>query len=239
MTNKIKKLMLNWEEYLIREYQWWWQPGANTVWYRPLEEDLNDYSWNNNDFTLKTWSVTYWTTSWGWKYTYFDTNTWTNFLTFSMDFTKPFTFSFFLNPRQNFTSWNHVVIDVWGQSGLDLSMRTSIEDDNFMIYERIIRNDNILYPVTIENWYYMTIVSDATYVSLYVNWVLYHSSAIHTDSKISWTAKFSIAQVWDTNSTNFSNDMYIARLIYEKEKWWTQQEISDYFNQTKSLYGIS
>ena len=62
MTNKITKLMLNWEGYEIREYQSWWQPWANTlVYYNINDNDTNstiyDLSWNWVD---QTW---YWT-SW-------------------------------------------------------------------------------------------------------------------------------------------------------------------------------
>jgi hypothetical protein len=43
MTKKITKLMLNGEEYEIREYQPGRQPGANTVLYVPMNTDLSDH----------------------------------------------------------------------------------------------------------------------------------------------------------------------------------------------------
>lgn len=34
-------------------------PNANTLLYLPLKSDLNDYSWNNKNFSVYTWSVSY------------------------------------------------------------------------------------------------------------------------------------------------------------------------------------
>lgn len=240
-VNWIHKVMLNGNTYNIKEYQeWWWQPWANTIGYRPLEEDLNDYSWNSNNFTLKTWSISYWTASWGWKYAYFNGSTWTNYLLLSFDFTKSFTLSFYFNPQQNYTANNHVIVDVWWQSNTWVSMRTAFYNSAVNIYERIIHEHTISSnAMTLNTWYYITIVSDTTNVNLYVNWTFVVSNVINNSAKTSWTSRVSISQVWDTNSSNFASEMYIARLIYEKEKWWSADEISAYFNSTKSLYWIS
>lgn len=63
MTKKITKLMLNGEEYEIREYQAWRQPGANTVAYYKLEDNANDYSWNWNNASW-VWTASYTTVWW-------------------------------------------------------------------------------------------------------------------------------------------------------------------------------
>lgn len=236
MANKITKLMLNWEEYLIREYKPW-QPSEYTIWYRPLEEDLNDYSWNNNNFSLKTWTISYWTESGGGKYAYFNWSTWTNYLNLSADFSKPFTISLYLNPRQDYTNNNHVVVDLWSTGYL--AMRTMVLNTCFQISEKIIDNHFLSCSTSLQNWHYITMVWDGTNLYLYHNGVLAWTDTIHTSAKYSGTVRFSIAQVWDTNSSNFASDIYLAKLIYEKEKWWTANEVSAYFNQTKSLYWIS
>ena len=76
MTKKITKLMLNGEEYEIREYQAWWTPWANTLAYRPLTSTstTNDLSWNNNNLS-SIWTVDFWTHYWV-DCAYFDDNNW-------------------------------------------------------------------------------------------------------------------------------------------------------------------
>ena len=56
MTKKITKLMLNGQEYEIREYQAGRQPWANTIAYWKLNGNLNDEMWNYN-WTI-VWSST-------------------------------------------------------------------------------------------------------------------------------------------------------------------------------------
>lgn len=47
--------------YLWEKKVWpeWWKPWANTIAYYPLKENLNDYSGNNNHFSIASWTVSY------------------------------------------------------------------------------------------------------------------------------------------------------------------------------------
>lgn len=64
-----------------------WQPWENTLAYRPLQSDLNDYSGNWHNFSINTWSVSYSdnmaTISWRLTCTFSQLNNYSGDFTFS------------------------------------------------------------------------------------------------------------------------------------------------------------
>lgn len=64
-----------------------WEPWANTLAYRPLQANINDYSWNWHNFSVNTWSVSYSnnmaTISWRLTCTFSQLNNYSGDFTFS------------------------------------------------------------------------------------------------------------------------------------------------------------
>lgn len=227
MTNKITKLMLNWEGYEIREYQeWWWQPWANTIAYWKLDGDMLDYSWNWYDGTW--WTENYTTlSSWiqvaNFNWTSSIETTYTQTIS-----TEPFTILWWFkraNTWEQYWLWKWavesnysylhmgfysnwtVVMDFYGTT--NPSWQCSDTDWHFAAFT---------YSWTTQRCYYDdNTPQDITKSFNEFAWALW------LGSRVGWRNKFS----W-----NLSN-------VIIENKARTDQEIVDYYNQTKSLYGIS
>ena len=212
---------------------WWRQPWANTLAYYQFDNNLNDSSWNNRNFTVKTWTVTYSTTSWGAKYAYFNNSTWTNYYEMSLNYTAPMTVSFFFNPQADYGTWTstvHTIFEIWYNQGYCRWFNTlGISWDGISSVP--------FYAMQTNQWYLVTYTRNGSSWKMYINGTLNGSwTPNHTTG--TRTVRVCINQVWNTNNSNFANNGYISELIME-DKERTAQEISDYFNQTKSLYWIS
>lgn len=205
----------------------WWQPWINTVAYYEFDNDLTDSSGNNHDLTVQSWSVAYWTASWGGKYSYWNTSTYTtNMALKSINYdTDSYTISFYRQPKTIFSSWAHAVFDL-AINGYDpLWMRVT---DSISFW------GGTGYVATVDTWYHVAMVRNINAFSVYINWSL---RTTFTFSQ-SWTRTPSlrINAIW--NATSLTNNNYLWEFIIE-DKGWTALEIASYFNSTKSLYGIS
>lgn len=218
----------------IGEYQEGWQPWANTIAYYKFDGNLNDDSWNSHDMSLYTWSVTYWTASWWWKYAHFNQNTWTNYWTYSwFNYDWEYTISFRFNPQTIFSSgWPHDIVE--------------LREDSTYAYLRIVNSIYINYwlspdystPLSSNTWYNIIYTRNWNSAELFINWVLIISWTPSFSWRTNQTMRFRVNQVPDTNSSSYANNWYYSEIIWEN-KARTAQEKLNYYNQTKSLYGIS
>jgi hypothetical protein len=72
----------------------------------------------------------------------------------------------------------------------------------------------------------------------YASWKIYLNWTDITTSTGSWTmAVWYAYTIWQQNNGSTSYLWYMSELIVET-KWWTPQEVSDYYNSTKSNYGL-
>jgi hypothetical protein len=83
-------------------------------------------------------------------------------------------------------------------------------------------------------WVYAVVTYDGSSMKIYKNWVLNTSASPSYD--ISWdTNPLKIWAYWNSSYCFYG---YMSEIIIEN-KIWSAQEVANYYNQTKSLYGIS
>lgn len=208
-------------------------PWANTVAYYEFNNNLNDSSGNGYNMSLRTWTVAYNTTSWGAKYAHFNNSTYTNYTTISIDATKSYTISFWYNPQYDYwNDWRRPIFELWiSGSNTFLTVYSTL----YSFSDTWFTSTQIFSP-TINQWYYITIVRTPTAITYYVNNTVVASWTITNTN--GGNARFKFNQVWDTDSSNYANNIYISEFIIENKER-SGQEIQDYFNNTKMFYWIS
>ena len=243
MTKKITKLMLNGEEYEIREYQeWWWQPWANTIAYYPLDSTntVNDLSGNSNTLTNVwvnfttyngvscariTWNADnphnptaylYWNISW--------LPTWAN----------PRTYNLWIYQDNAASSRNATYIFQWTASSNRMVYVAQWIDASGNAFISQYGSSSSNTPPTIWQRHNIVVVYNWSKFVYYVNAVekfswTYTINTSGNNVSIWWTSE---NQGWNSFNWAFSN-------VILEDKAWTVQEVSDYFNQTKWDYWIS
>ncbi len=231
MTKKIAKLMLNWQEYKIREYQsgWWWrQPWANTILYVPMKDDLIDHS--NNHLTLTNSWVSLASNEATIDVWYFNGSSdinWADNISFgSWDFhvwvwlkmtsTINSQFCFAWTARWNVFMWYQTIW--WNKLWIG---RNDVAWDSIF---RQTLSTNTRYYVSFDR-----ASSDFT-ISLNTSPLGTLTNGYSYDT--SWWYK-----IWNDGNWNYIN-WYMSNFIIE-DKAWSAQEITDYYNQTCADYWLS
>ena len=239
MTKTITKLMLNWQEYETREYQqWWWKPGANTVLYLPMDTDLLDHSLSPKTIT-NNWGVSL-VSNIGWAT--IDVAQF-NSSSKSLGFTNNYPFSWawtilawFKSPLNNtvitfISSWTTTakeVISLCYQSSAARWLSVSNYDTDVDVWNTTWR-DNTWHLVTAT---YTWIAGDTNNVKIYIDGV-----QLKQGTSSWWEITNNASYIWNYQTYDNFN-WYMSKFILES-KTRTEQEISDYFNQTKWGYWIS
>lgn len=210
----------------VRPSGWGWQPWANTVAYYKFDWNLNDSSGNNRNMSLYRGSVTYWTI-WNNKYGHFDSSTWTNQVTIPLPW--DFTFLMWVNPQYDYA-------DTYPRAMVDMQYNSS---------SGCLRLFGTIHPW---DWTYYHINTNERHLIVY-SWTqsigeakFYCVDENYSESGITFThitgdQKLKLNQIWDANNSNYTNNTYLSEIIIEN-KVWTDQEIQDYYNQTKANYGL-
>lgn len=234
MTKKITNLMLNWENYEIREYVApGWQPWADTLAYYPLtsQTTVNDMSGNWYNLTNHN-STSFWTYN-GVDCAYFDNNSyqglyinsWNLFDTYSSR-----TFSLRINRWTNaFVYYPRLLADAW-------DIMTWCTNSWVFLVSRPYE-DHTGFTIPQSQWMHIVMThDDNTHWSIYKNWELYDSYSL---TRVTDTWKL---MIWIPHSNvSDSGDCWnwnISELIIEN-KVRTAQEVGDYYDQTKWNYWIS
>lgn len=235
MTNKITKLYHNWEEYYIDEYQEWWKPGANTIAYYPLISDALDHSSNNNNLTG---TVSY-VTSENKQVAKFS---WSSHLTASswVVSTQTFTISFWVKLNSSSSEYC-LVANANTVSSNDMWINITKFPNSYNIYGLYGKWTSSWWmftnPVNPWGWtwvHYVSVFEGSNSIKTYANWNLLDQTSIN--SNIAYpSVNFSL---WGSESRWRSFDWWLSEVIIE-DKARTEQEIADYYNQTKSLYWIN
>ena len=220
-----EKLILNWEEYSFAAPGGWWTPWANTFMYLPMTSDFDDATWNN---TMSNSGATIVDLSWV-KCWYFNWHRLT--CSESPVWDTNYTISVWVNITNS--NWNNWII--WSNHSADYSWDQLIVNYNSSEFEyRWYRHYDEWKVKT------STMPTANTWQHIcYSNWKIYLNWNDVTDTVWSWTmlAWYSYT-IWQQNNWSNSYIWYMSELIVESVEW-TEQEISDYFDQTKSLYGIN
>lgn len=226
------KLILNWTEYEFGAGGGGgWQPWANTIAYYPLDSvnQLSDLSWNQNTLT-KDWTVTF-------------TD---NYASFSADGrlntpinSTPTNQTLIFWMMHESWAWNEQVpIAKWG-SNLNNHRWWFYKDSDWNLNVQINEAWTNVTTLTTNTWYMVVQTTEWVWTAncnfkVYINWnttpVVIQTAPLYNDSNTY------ICMWWRHTQYNFR--WKLSWIIIE-DKARTSQEISDYFNQTKSLYWIS
>ena len=209
----------------IWQYPGWWQPWANTLAYRPLTSDLNDYSWNNHNFSATSWTYS------------FNNNmctlqratlSWWSMAGYAGDFTiQAYTTNSSANSGIQLQTDNRWYPSVQLYRGGDDIWFNFVNSTNTA---RIWAGNSYTWT-----WVHLiTWVKTSTYVALYIDGV--------EQQKVVW----SYGDMYNSSQKNCRlwrnvNGSWTAtywNIILESVAR-TAQEIADYYNQTKANYWIS
>ena len=228
---KIKRVLI-WQGWVEKQiYPATWNPGSNTIAYYTFDEqNLNDSSWNNNNASWYNWAWSY--VSVGWWYC---ANLW-----WSHAIDLPFTVAWLTNWTMNIwmnVQWTKTISWILGtrtwQTGTfhmnyiyNFSWRTWI---NITVNPE--SDIDWSWVLTTWNWYNIVATKSWTTYSIYINSSLWAS----------WTRW----EFTDTNTlclgTTYDNtrcfNWYLDSAIFEN-KAWSADEITAYYNLTKSKYGL-
>lgn len=211
----------------------WWQPWINTLAYYPLDTDFNDYSSTGADLTNTWWTIT---TIDGVTCAYYD---WGDY---SQNTTLPsLTWTRTLSCRRRPASTSGVmwVMVSWYVTYENLKQRWIQQSSWVMRWSEWVTLEQSVsswISVTAWNWYHVvTTIENWTTAKIYVNGVLCNT-VTRTDAIQSWQWICIWARASNTHSEKAN--WYVSEAIVE---WvaWTQQEVLDYFNQTKANYGYN
>lgn len=212
---------------------WWRQPWANTLLYCPLNstDTYTDQSWNNVQ-TTSNW-VSFWTYVWV-DCAYFDFN-WSHKIVIP---TIAWTFTYMTMSVWSYMTNNNAVTQIfmieWNNTNLSLQPSSSwqLQSQTYDGGDHYVTDGNGL-----NAWHHQVVVWDNGTSYLYVDgqfiWSDNTSSIINMgilDGAMWWHAA--------ENNNIFAYWWYLSNAILE-DKARTAQEVADYFNQTKFLYGIS
>lgn len=227
------KLILNWTEYEFGAGGGWWQPWANTIAYYPLVTNANDTTSNHNDMTADA-LITF---SSDWAYLPSGTGNSFEWLLEPNTVSIPSTWTYTILWWQKtlwvvsgdarwldlqYSSWsNNRLFTAWNTNGNYNFHNTS----GGVLTATENANTRYLNAITINNWV----------VEAYVNGTkLTGSLTLNTSVSYSFLRWWQEGSLWANRALHW----YLKDIIIE-DKCWTVQEVSDYFNQTKSLYWIS
>ena len=237
MTKYIDRYYLNWEMYAIKfgGGGWGWTPWANTLAYYPLESDVLDYSWNWNNAIGAPDSFADWVANYSWASTSLPT---------SLAQSIPLTCLIWINDGW-IGVWDHNINVMWQHtfSGYGLCLSYNQYDRNNSAYSvgwhTSSNGGNFMWVWTtysnpLDWWHLMWLTRDWTTLKLYIDWEF-----IWQDSDSSSATSNDAFYLWYDHGYDWGAWYWkVSKLIFE-DKTWTAQEVADYFNQTKSLYGIS
>lgn len=207
----------------IGEYQ------VNTVAYFPLENDYVDKS-NNNISMTKNWTISFTTLS-SWKkvanfqwWTIYSNNSFMNLLP------SGYTVSYWYTVNKNSTYrrnqfylwWDYSTLECWATT---LETWWGLWKTKLYYY-----GDNSIWDTSHSGWLNAVItVENHTSVKMYINWSLYVS---HSTTQSSW-----FLGIWYSTYSRDCHNWYMSEFIVDG-KLRTDQEIQDYYNQTKWNYWL-
>ena len=217
-----------------------WLPGENTLVYYPLTSTttVNDMSGNNRNLT-NSW-VTFWTYA-GVDCAYFPrSNSKKLYWTLPLSWTQNFTFNVWIN-RQWKTFYEHgnwQIVDLWNPWTNYVQFWIGINDDSNKYVAWTRWNDKTASTTNTTNtWNMVTVTHQSWTVKMYVNWTLIINDTISFNVANTNFTVWSFQSGIDSQTDYFAYYWYMSKLICESSIW-TAQEVSDYYNSTKSNYWL-
>lgn len=226
--------MTSYEHKVKNIYLWEprWRPWVNTLWYYEFTNNLNDSSWNWNDLSQVLSWFTYNTS---WDLTYLTNTTWKINRQISWVDINNMTVSCWL--RKTSSSTLSVVWDYW-MSQIDRSGNwkgTWIIVDGSNKIRIFVYGSDITSTLTASynNWHNIVLTNNNGTSTIYLDWT----------NKRTTTKTFSAESTYfsllaDPHNNGNPHKWDIDSVILET-RVRTDQEVADYFDQTKTDYGIS
>ena len=215
----------------------WWQPWVNTIAYYPLTSTTTTSDESGNGHNLTNSGAAFGTYG-GVDCVYLDnTDSKKLYTTISWLSGNPiFTVNVYVNRQWTTNSdWWQLFV-VWSIGSSRRCYWNAIRTDwRYLTWTRWWGEARSTVTNTLDNWELITVVKDGSNTIVYRN-----ASEI-----ASWTITTNISSTdFTIGSFNYQNTFYQSFYWYLSEfiledKARTAQEVADYYNQTKSLYGIS
>jgi len=225
---KIKRVLI-WQGWVEKQiYPAGWKPWTNTIAYYPLKEDFNDHKWTWTSYNLTNngWSIT--TFNWV-PCAYYSGSTSVYSINTSISFwtTRTIVFwGYLLNTGTAPVVWTGIysynslstrAVWYWGSKASISNYQNYWMDGTSNVYWK---------------WVNIVWISDWSKMELYVNWQL---EASWSNTLYAWSQLKIWWRLWGMWSEYFT--WYVNEIILE-DKAWTTQEVLDYYNFTKSTYGL-
>ena len=226
-------------------YRQWWQPDpSRTIFYYDFEQNLNDSSGNWNNITSSNWI---WYDNIGWQYVvqnnvtsnWYLIHPWFNSLS---DFTVSF-WVYVVNPwsgrmpmlfgqQENVTPYKWITVWFWPD------MYNSQWNTNSFSFMMDGSTYHYTWWKTLDSWYHVVFTRISWTCKVYIN---NNKELEYTDntSFVNWPYRFLFNSNNDSSKQWWWNTWAKMDKFILENVWWSAQEIADYFNATKSLYGIS
>lgn len=209
-----------------------WQPWANTVAYRPLKSDAQDYSWNWNHLS-QTGTITYTTldgvacAKWNGDASYLQSTSASlpssgNSRTVAIWYAEPA------------STWTHYIV-CWGEATTWKTFWLQTSSQKFRFTSN--SNAGTSTTLTLNKWYsFIVTYSSTNKTRMYVNWVADGTQSTSLTTR-AVSSSYPIRLFNRNTNTNYPSSGYLSEVIIENVEW-TAQEIADYYNLTKSNYWL-
>lgn len=206
----------------VRPSGWWgWQPWANTLAYRPLSSDLDDYSWNNHHFSA------------GWGSYSFSNNMCTLQRASVSGFSLGnYSWDFTLSMRTTSAWPNCAFMPVINSSGYPSLQIYWIWTE--IGFNMVLNNDWYWVYYNPYHWIWihlLTWTKTGTQITLYIDWQE-HNHITGTYGQLG-----ADNNTWLWRNVNGSWTLTAGNVIIEN-KARTSQEVVDYYNLTKWNYWL-
>ncbi len=234
MWYKLKRatIRVNGVEKQVRPSGWGgWQPWANTLLYFPLENDAIDVV--NNVSLTSSWTTNYTTVGGVTSAEFTQSNyLYNNSVNIIPQWDVAKTFSVWAYIKWHNTSWG-AILAIWGSGAWETFWLWQYENDNDIIMSRSYSTSN-RYTPTLNTWINFVMTYDNSVWTLYVNWQ--SQVTWNTTAPTSWNSFYISQHIWQT-PTYYTFYWNLSNVILE-DKERTAQEVSDYYNSTKSNYWL-
>lgn len=218
----------------------WWQPWTNTIAYYPLDWDVNDHSWNNRNMTVATGSMSYGNLTDGQYWIFNGSTILTTYNMVSLNSGTLTMRSLYSNNRDGLVFCNNY--DVNNNSYYSNFMAIDSGTTMYVPYSEWSFGTTARLAATgtysANQWYFQTLTSDGSTLSYYLNGQYVTSKSTSFFMNMGNINQWCIWGLKRWSQTYSILNWWVSNLIIEN-KCRTAQEISDYYNLTKSLYGIS
>lgn len=226
---KIKKVYLGTKQIYPEKEPW--EPGTNTYAYYPLTTDAKDASGNNRNIS------TSWASSYGSDGAVLpnSNHSWL-LIPFNINYSGTWTISFYVKWQALSGHTDSRIVDLYYTNN---RIDCRIIDTNYWTNARkyqVCKNNSSLYTdstvYTDNTWMYICFTINNWTVKSYRNWTQ------NASATVSWTTTY--FRFWQEYNKGSDRHLYwnIKEIIVEN-RVRADQEVVDYYNQTKSLYGIN